>query len=88
MTTETVVPPAAFFGAMPITGKTSDREIFLNFFSKSFEVFAKVHGKKSISDIVWALWRVREVESYALSKFHSPPTLGDPQNTEKTIRKN
>ena len=43
--------------------------------------------KKSISLIVRALWRVREVESYALSKLHSPTMLGDPQNVEKTLLK-
>ena len=51
------------------------------------EVFAKVRRKKSISLIVGALWRVQEVESYALSKFQPPTTLGDHQNVEKTIRK-
>ena len=43
--------------------------------------------KKSISLIVRVLWRVREGESYALSKFHPPTTLDDHQNAEKTIRK-
>ena len=37
--------------------------------------------------IVQAPWLVREVESYAPSKFQCPTTLGDPQNVEKTIRK-
>ena len=36
--------------------------------------------------IVWALWHVREVESYALSKFQPPTTLGHPQTVEKTTR--
>ena len=30
--------------------------------------------------ILRAPWHVREVESYALSKFQPPTTLGDPQN--------
>ena len=37
--------------------------------------------------IVRALWHVREVESYTLSKFQPPTMLGDHQNVEKTIRK-
>ena len=51
-----------------------------------FEVFAKIRRKKLISLIVRALWIVREVESYALSKFQPPTMLGDHQNVEKTIR--
>ena len=47
----------------------------------------KVCGKKSISLIVRAPWRVQEVESYALSKFQPPTMLGDHQKVEKTIRK-
>ena len=39
--------------------------------------------KKSISLIVRALWRVRAVESSALSKFQPPTTFGDPQNVKK-----
>ena len=42
--------------------------------------------KKLISLIVRAFWIVREVESYAPSKFQPPTTLGDHQNVEKTIR--
>ena len=38
--------------------------------------FANFPGKNSISLIVRALWRVWEVESYALSKFQTPTTLG------------
>ena len=38
-----------------------------------------------ISLVVRALWQVREVESYALSKFQLPTMLGDPQNVEKKI---
>ena len=52
-----------------------------------FEVFAKVRRKNSISLIVWTPWHVREVESYALSKFQTPMMRGDSQNVEKTIRK-
>ena len=47
----------------------------------------KIRQKKSILVIVRALWIVREVESYALSKFQPPTTLGDHQNVEKTIQK-
>ena len=48
----------------------------------------KFSWRKTISLIVQAPWRVPEVESYALSKFQPPTTLGDPQNVEKTLRKN
>ena len=48
----------------------------------------EIRQKKSILLIVRALWHVREVESYALSKFQPPTTLGDHQNVEKTIREN
>ena len=46
----------------------------------------EIHQKKSISLIVRVFWIVREVESYAASKFQPPTTLGDHQNNEKTIR--
>ena len=46
----------------------------------------EIRRKKSILVIARALWIVREVESYALSKFQPPTTLGDHQNVEKTIR--
>ena len=58
----------------------------MKFFSKKIEAFVGIPRRKSISLIVRALWRVREVESYALSKFQPPTTLGDPQNVKKTIR--
>ena len=51
-------------------------------------VFAKVRRKNSISHIFRTFRRVREVESYAPSKFQPPTTLGDHQNVEKTIREN
>ena len=51
------------------------------------KVFAKVRRKNSISHIFQTFRRVREVESYALSKFQPPTTLGDHQNVEKTIQK-
>ena len=60
---------------------------FLNFFEIFFEVFVKSRRKESISLIVRAPWHVREVESYALSKFQPPTMFGDPQNVEKTIGK-
>ena len=64
--------------------KTGDFEIFLFFcFSKSFEVFAKFHGKKSISLIVRALWHVLEVKSCALWKLQAPTMLA----TSKTLKK-
>ena len=47
----------------------------------------KLLEKTSISLIIWTSQRVLEVESYALSKFQPPTTLGDHQNIEKTIRK-
>ena len=50
------------------------------------KVVAEIRGNKLISLVVRTWWRVREVESYALSKFHSPATLGDLQNVVKTIR--
>ena len=49
--------------------------------------FMEVRRKKSISLVVRAPWSVREVESYALSKFQPATTLGDPPNVEKTIHK-
>ena len=47
----------------------------------------EVRGKKSISLVVRALRRVREVESYVLSKFQPPTTLGDSQKVEKRFGK-
>ena len=58
-------------------------EILLN----NFPSFRGIHRKNSILVIARALWHVREVERYALSKFQPPTTLGDHQNVEKTIRK-
>ena len=58
----------------------------LFFFLICFEVFAEKRRKNSILVIVRAFWIVREVESYAPSKFQPPTTLGDHQNVEKTIR--
>ena len=55
--------------------------------TNKLEVFAKFRGNKSISLIVRALWRVREVESYALSKFQPPTMDGDHQNVEKRFGK-
>ena len=52
-----------------------------------FSKFSQKLVKRSIMLIVRALWHVREVESYAPSKFQPPTTLGDHQNVEKTIRK-
>ena len=66
--------------------ETSDREIFLKFFETFFEVFVEILRKNSILVIARALWIVREVESYAPSKFQPPTTLGDHRNVEKTIR--
>ena len=51
-----------------------------------FEVFAEIRRKNSILVIARALWHIREVESYAPSKFQPATTLGDHQNVEKTIR--
>ena len=51
------------------------------------KVFAEILRNKSILCIFRTSRRVREVESYAPSKFQPPTTLGDPQNVEKTIRK-
>ena len=51
------------------------------------ENFWRVCLKTLISHIVHTLWRVQEVESYALSKIHAPTMIGDHQNVEKTIRK-
>ena len=48
------------------------------------KVFVEILGNKSISLTVRTSRRVREVESYALSKFQLPTTLGDPQNVKKT----
>ena len=42
-------------------------------------------GKSKFWVIVRAFWIVREVKSYASSKFQPPTTLGDHQNVEKTI---
>ena len=55
-------------------------------FENFFDVFAETRRNKSISLIVRALWHVREVESFALSKFQPPTTLGDHQHFEKTIQ--
>ena len=46
----------------------------------------EIRRTNSILVIARALWIVREVESYALSKFQPPTTLVDHQNVEKTIR--
>ena len=54
---------------------------------RSRKFFAEIRGKDSISLIVRTSWHVWEVESYVLSKFQPPTTLGDHQNVEKTIRK-
>ena len=62
--------------------KQAIAKIFVFFF-----VFAKIRGTKSISLIVQALWRVRKVESYALSEFQPTATLGDPQNVKRTVQK-
>ena len=51
------------------------------------KVFAEIPRNNSIAHMICTLWRVREVESYALSKFQPPMTLGDSQNVENTIRK-
>ena len=51
------------------------------------KVFAEIRQTKSISLIVWTSWRIREIESYALSKFQPPTTLGDLQNIEKRFGK-
>ena len=51
------------------------------------KVFVEIHRKNSISLIVWTPRRVQEVESYALSKFQPPTTLGDSQKIENNIRK-
>ena len=66
--------------------KLPDRENFEKFWIV-FEALVEIRLINSISLIVQALWIVREVEAYALSKFQLPTTLGDPQNVEKTIRK-
>ena len=52
-----------------------------------FAAIAKGRRKNSISLTRRTSRRVREVESYALSKFQPPTTLGARQNVEKTIRK-
>ena len=62
------------------------KQAIAKIFEKKFEVFAEICRKNSILVIARALWIVREVESYALSKFQPPTTLGDHQNVEKTIR--
>ena len=43
--------------------------------------------QKSISLIVRALWRVREIKRYELTKFQPPTTLGDLQNVKKNMWK-
>ena len=50
------------------------------------KVFAETRRKKAISHIFRTFRRIREVESYAPSKFQPPTTLGDHQNVEKTNR--
>ena len=45
----------------------------------------EIRRKNSILVIVRAPWIVREVESYALSKFQPPTMLGDLQTIEKTM---
>ena len=57
------------------------------FEQQKFEVFAEIRQKNSILAIARAFWHVREVESYAVSKFQPPTALGDHQNVEKTIWK-
>ena len=47
------------------------------------ESFRGNSSKKSILFIVRTFWIVREVESYATSKFQPPTTLGDHQNVEQ-----
>ena len=59
---------------------------FCKNFAIFFDVFAKIRRTYSILHIVRTPWHVRDIESYALSKFQPPTTLGDPQNVEKTIR--
>ena len=54
-----------------------DRESFRGNSSKKIDFAHR-------SDV--AARELREVESYALSKFQLPTTFGDPQNFEKTIR--
>ena len=39
-----------------------------------------------MSLIIRDLWRIREVESYALSKFQPPTMLGDHQRVEKCLK--
>ena len=56
-------------------------------FAAIANVFAEIRRTYSIFHIVRTPWRVREVESYALSKFQPPTTLGDLQTVEKTIQK-
>ena len=51
------------------------------------ENFRESHTKKSISRLVGSPWCVLEVESYVLSKFEPPTTLGGPQDVEKAIGK-
>ena len=47
--------------------------------------FVGIHWKKTISHIARTPWRVRDVESYTLSKFQPLTMLGDLQNVEITI---
>ena len=49
------------------------------------KVFVAIPRKISISLVARTSRRVREVESYALSKFQPPTTLGASQNFEKTV---
>ena len=48
------------------------------------KIVMEISRKKSISFTVRTSRRVWEVESYALSKFQPPTTLGGLQNVEKT----
>ena len=52
------------------------------------KVFAEIRGNKSISLIVRTSRRVREVESYALSKCQPPTMLGDPKTSKKRFGEN
>ena len=55
-------------------------------FEICFEVFAEIRRTFWTLVIVRAFPHVREIESYAPSKFQAPTTLGDYQNVEKTIQ--
>ncbi len=65
----------------------TDREIIFKSSVKFSQISWKFVGSRTISGIVRALGTlaiVREVASYALSKFSTPTTLGHPQNIQKT----